>query len=171
VEITRDLAVKFNRTFGECFKLPEPSILPEVATIPGLDGQKMSKSYGNTIDLFMEEKALRKKIMGIVTDSTPVEAPKDPTNSSIIALYKLFAPAAEVQKMEEEFRAGGFGYGYFKQRLFETVWEFFAPMRSRRTELLADPDYIDKILSTGAEKAGVIAKATASRVRTAVGLR
>jgi tryptophanyl-tRNA synthetase len=170
VEITRDLAVKFNRTFGECFKLPEPSILPEAATIPGLDGQKMSKSYGNTIELFMEEKALKKKIMSIVTDSTPVESPKDPANSSIIGLYKLFASPAEVKRMEDDFQAGGFGYGDFKKRLFEQIWEYFGPMRERRNELLAHPEYIDKILKDGADKAVVIAEKTLSRVREAVGL-
>src|SRR5439155_26915447 len=109
-EVTRDLAVKMNQTFGEIFKIPEASILPTVETIPGLDGQKMSKSYDNTIELFLDEKTLRKEIMGIVTDSTPVEAPKDPADSAIVSLYKLFAAPNEVEKMEAEFHAGGVGY-------------------------------------------------------------
>ena len=101
----------------------------------------MSKSYDNTIELFLEEKALRKKIMGIVTDSTPVESPKDPTNSAIVALYRLFAPAAEVEKMEADFRAGGTGYGDFKKRLFGAIWDFFAPQRARRAELEAQSSF------------------------------
>jgi tryptophanyl-tRNA synthetase len=170
VEITRDLAVKFNRTFGETFVLPEPSILPEVETIPGLDGQKMSKSYNNTIELFPDEKTLRKKIMGIITDSTPVEAPKDPTNSAIVNLYRLFAIPDEVQRMEEEFRAGGIGYGDFKKRLFAKIWEYFEPMRNRRAEIEKDPGYIDRVLARGAERANDLANATLARARKAVGL-
>jgi len=170
VEITRDLATKINQLYGEVLKLPEASILPAMATIPGLDGQKMSKSYDNTIELFSEEKALRKKIMGIVTDSTPVEAPKDPQGSSIVDLYKLFAPAADVEKMEADFRAGGTGYGDFKKRLFSTIWEYFEPMRKRRTEIEADPKYIDDVLTRGAEAANKLANATMLRVRKAVGL-
>ena len=170
VEVTRDLAEKMNRTFGTVVKVPEASILPNVATVPGLDGQKMSKSYNNTIGLFEEEKALRKKIMGIVTDSTPVEAPKDPTNSSIVALYRLFASEADVALMEADFRAGGIGYGDFKKRLFAAVWEYFAPMRVRRAELEADPEYVNRVLREGAERAGSVARQTMQRVRTAMGL-
>jgi tryptophanyl-tRNA synthetase len=160
-----------NTIYGPIFKIPEPSILATVATIPGLDGQKMSKSYDNTIELFLEEKALRKKIMGIITDSTPVEAPKDPTNSSIVALYRFFAPEADVQKMEADFRAGGIGYGDFKKRLFEAIWEFFAPMRARRAELSADPAYVNSVLAAGAEKASSTANQVMERVRKAIGLR
>ena len=170
VEITRDLAAKMNQTYGDLFKIPETSILPALATIPGLDGQKMSKSYGNTIELFPEEKALRKKIMTIVTDSTPVEAPKDPANSSIVNLYKLFTTPAEVEKMEADFRAGGTGYGDFKKRLFETIWAYFEPMRKRRAEIASDPKYIDEVLAKGAQNANVIATATLDRVRRAAGL-
>ena len=171
VEVTRDLAEKMNRTFGQILRVPEASILPNVATVLGLDGQKMSKSYNNTIGLFEEEKALRKKIMGIITDSTPVEEPKDPTNSTIVALYRLFASDADVAQMEADFRAGGIGYGDFKKRLFAAVCEYFAPMRTRRAELDAAPDYIDKVLSEGAERAGAVAQKTMERVRNAVGLR
>jgi tryptophanyl-tRNA synthetase len=170
LEITRDIAIKFNELYGPVFKLPEPSIRDEVATIVGLDGQKMSKSYGNTIELFLEEKALRKKIMSIVTDSTTVEAPKDPANSTIVSLYRLFATPEEVVTMEEDFRAGGFGYGDFKKRLFEIIWERFAPMRKRREELLAHPDYIDEILAGGAARAREVAEKTISRVRNSVGI-
>ncbi len=170
LEITRDLAVKFNETYGEVFKLPEPDIRDEVATIIGLDGQKMSKSYGNTIGLFLPEKELRKKVMSIVTDSIPVEAPKDPTNSAIVSLYKLFATPDAVAGMESDFRAGGIGYGEFKKRLFEAIWETFAPMRERRAELEAKPGYVDQVLADGAAKAHAVAGNTMSRVRKAVGI-
>ena len=170
LEITRDIAIKFNERYGPVFKLPEPSIRDEVATIVGVDGQKMSKSYGNTIELFLEERALRKKIMSIVTDSTPVEAPKDPANSTIVSLYRLFATPEEVAAMEEDFRAGGFGYGDFKKRLFEIVWERFAPMRRRRDELLSNPNHVDEILAAGAARARKVAEQTISRVRNAVGI-
>jgi tryptophanyl-tRNA synthetase len=170
VEVTRDIAVKMNETYGQIFKLPQPSILPSVETIPGLDGQKMSKSYDNTIELFLPEKELRKKIMGIVTDSTPVEAPKNPEGSSIVELFRLFAGADEVAKMEGDFRAGGIGYGDFKKRLFATIWEYFAPMRKRREELLSDPALIDAILARGAARANELARQTLKRVRLAVGL-
>jgi tryptophanyl-tRNA synthetase len=171
VEITRDIAVRMNNLYGPIFKIPEPSILPTMATIPGLDGQKMSKSYDNTIELFLEEKALKKKIMGIVTDSTPVEAPKDPAASSIVALYRFFVPEADVEKMEADFRMGGVGYGDFKKRLFGAIWEYFSPMRARRAELAANPGYVDGVLKAGAEKASSTANQVMERVRKAVGLR
>jgi tryptophanyl-tRNA synthetase len=170
LEITRDIAIKFNELYGGVFKLPEPSIREEVATILGLDGQKMSKSYGNTIELFLPEKALRKKIMSIVTDSTPVEAPKDPANSPIVSLYRLFAGSDLVASMEEDFRAGGVGYGEFKKRLFEAIWESFAPMRQRRAELEADTGYVDQILADGASRAREVAQRTMTKVRQAVGV-
>lgn len=171
VEVTRDLANKMNSLYGKLFVVPEASVRAEVQTIPGLDGQKMSKSYNNTIELFAEEKALRKKVMSMVTDSTPVEAPKDPTNSSIVGLYKLFASEADVLQMEEDFRKGGTGYGDFKKRLFGAIWENFAPFRARRAELEADPIYIDRVLEQGAERAKAVADRTIQRVREAVGLR
>jgi tryptophanyl-tRNA synthetase len=170
LEITRDIAIKFNEVYGAVFKLPEPSIREEVATILGLDGQKMSKSYGNTIELFLPEKMLRKKIMSIVTDSTPVEEPKDPTGSAIISLYKLFATANGVASMEHDFRAGGIGYGEFKKRLFEVIWESFSPMRQRRAELEADTGYVDHVLTEGASRAQEVAQRTMARVRRAVGI-
>ena len=172
LEIARDLAVKMNEAYGEgVARLPEPEISEELAVIPGLDGQKMSKSYGNTLEIFMEEKALRKRVMGIVTDSTPLEDPKDPAGSTLIALYKLFAPPAEVQRMTEEHLAGGVGYGDFKKRLFAAIWDFFAPMRERREALLRDPGQVDEILAAGAARARETAEVTLDRVRRAVGLR
>lgn len=170
VEVTRDLAEKANRTFGPIFTVPEASIVEQTATVLGLDGQKMSKSYDNTIALFEEEKALRKKVMGIVTDSAPVDAPKDPANSTIVALYRLFASAEEVAMMEDQFRSGGVGYGEFKKRLFERIWETFAPFRARRAELAADPVKLDAILREGAQKARAVALPVLSRVRAAMGL-
>lgn len=171
LEVTRDIAIKINEAYGEVFKLPEPQISDDIAIIPGVDGQKMSKSYGNTIDIFMEEKALRKRIMGIVTDSTPLEDPKDPEGSTILALYRLVANEERVAAMEEEFRAGGVGYGHFKQRLFEAIWSYFAPIRTRKQELLNDPGYVDQVLREGAERAEAIAAGTLQRVHEAVGLR
>ena len=172
LEISRDIAVKMNEAYGEgLLKLPESEISEDVAVIPGLDGQKMSKSYGNTLEMFAPEKALRKRVMGIVTDSTPLEDPKDPDGSTIVALYRLFATPDEVRAMEEEFRAGGVGYGHFKQRLFEAIHDHFAPMRERREEILRDPGYVDEVLRRGAERARELAAGTMERVRKAVGLR
>lgn len=171
LEIARDIAAKMNEAYGNVLTLPEPEISEDVGTIPGTDGQKMSKSYKNTIDLFTTEKAFRKQVMGIVTDSTPLEAPKDPTGSTIVQLYRLFAPPNEVAAMEEAFRAGGSGYGHFKQQLFEKAWEYLAPMRDRREELTRDPGYVEEVLQDGARRAREVAGATLSRVRTAVGLR
>jgi len=171
VEITRDLAHKLNALYGEILVIPEASIQPHVATVPGLDGQKMSKSYGNTIELFMPEKTLRKAIMGMVTDSTPVEAPKDAANSPILALYSLFATANDAETMAAEFRSGGIGYGEFKERLFRAIRDYFAPMHARREELASDPDRIDRILADGAVRARSVAGKTMARVRAAVGLR
>ena len=171
VEMTRDLALKFNRTFGETFTIPEPSILPGLDTVRGLDGQKMSKSYNNTIELFAEEKALRKKVMSIVTDSTPVEAPKDPAASAIVDLFRLFASEDDVKEMERRFRAGGTGYGDFKKELFEAIWRYFEPMRRRRQELESDPEYVDRVLAAGAERANALACETVRNVRQAIGLQ
>jgi tryptophanyl-tRNA synthetase len=171
LEMARDIAVKFNEAYAPVLKLPEPEISEEVAVIPGTDGAKMSKSYGNTVEMFAEEKALRKRIMGIVTDSTPLEAPKDPAGSTVVALYKLFAGKDEVRRMEDEHRAGGVGYGEFKKRLFAAMWEYFAPLRARREEILARPDYLEDVLRDGAARAREIAQGTMDRVRTAVGLR
>ncbi len=170
LEITRDLAVKMNETYGDVFKLPEPRINPATEVVPGLDGQKMSKSYGNTIEIFGEEKETRKRVMSIVTDSTPVEAPKDPKASSIYHLYSLFVSEAEAAAMGEAFRRGGTGYGEFKKQLFEKLWEYFSPMRKRRDEIMADKSYIDNVLARGAVRANEVAGQVMKRVRDAVGL-
>ena len=171
VEVTRDIAAKMNSTYGSVLKIPAPRIKEETAVVPGLDGQKMSKSYDNILGLFEEEKPFRKKIMGILTDSTPVESPKDPDTSLIVTLYKLVASPDQIATMEEDFRRGGTGYGDFKKRLFEGVWEFFAPMRAKRAELVQNLDYVHGVLRKGAEKARGIAQQTMERVRTATGLR
>jgi tryptophanyl-tRNA synthetase len=171
VEVTRDLAIKMNETFGEILKLPEPRIHAQTATVPGLDGQKMSKSYGNTIDIFAEENEMRKRVMSIVTDSTPVEAPKNPDASPICQLFSLVASPEETAALRAAFAKGGSGYGDFKKQLFVRLWEFFAPMRQRRNEILAQPDYIDAVLAQGAARANAIADGVMARVRTAVGLR
>ena len=171
VEITRDLAIKMNETFGQVFKLPEPRIHAATETVPGVDGQKMSKSYGNTIDIFGEEKETRKRIMSMVTDSTPVEAPKDAGKSSIFQLYSLFASEPEQAEMRERFQKGGTGYGDFKKQLFEKLWTYFAPMRQRRDEILTDKSYVDHVLARGAERANEAADKVMARVRSAVGLR
>jgi tryptophanyl-tRNA synthetase len=175
IEIARDLATRINETFGsqsakEILRLPEARIQARTEVVPGIDGQKMSKSYGNTIDIFGDEKETRKRVMSIVTDSTPLESPKDPDNSTIVQLYSLVASATEVEKMREQFRAGATGYGDFKKQLFEKLWEFFAPMRKRRHEILADKSYIDDVLSRGARRARELAEPINARVRRAVGL-
>jgi tryptophanyl-tRNA synthetase len=171
IEMTRDLAVKMNETYGQIFKLPEPRIQPETETVPGLDGQKMSKSYGNNIDIFGEQKEMRKRVMSIVTDSLAVDAPKDPATSTIFKLYSLVASNDEITDMRERFVKGGTGYGDFKKQLFEKLWEYFAPMRKRREEILKDKSYIDDVLTRGACRANDIANQVMDRVRKAVGLR
>jgi len=170
VEVTRDIAVKFNAAYGEVFTLPEPEIAESVAVIPGIDGQKMSKSYGNTVEIFGEEKAVRKRIMSIVTDPAPVEAPKDPDKSVIYSIYKLFADEGRALSMAERFRAGGYGYGEAKKELFEAVWGYFEPQRRRRKELADNLDYVNEVRKTGADKAREVAAATLKRVREAVGV-
>ena len=176
IEITRDLAVKINETYGSepdraIFKLPESRIQAATEVVPGIDGQKMSKSYGNNIDIFGDEKEARKRVMSIVTDSTPVEAPKDSARSTIVQLYSLFASKGEIAEMRERFQKGGTGYGDFKKELFEKLWEYFSPMRKRREEILADKSYIDNVLARGAKRANEIADQVMQRVRAAVGLR
>ena len=170
LEMARDMAQKFNEMFGDVLRLPEPHIQPATETVPGLDGQKMSKSYGNTIDIFGDEKEMRKRVMSIVTDSSPVEAAKEPASSTIFHLYSLFAREEEIAAMRETFQRGGTGYGDFKKQLFAKLWEFFEPMRKRREEILANPDYIDAVLARGAERANLVADKVMARVRAAVGL-
>jgi tryptophanyl-tRNA synthetase len=171
LEMARDIAAKFNTRYGgEFLKLPEPMIRESTAVVPGLDGQKMSKSYGNTLPLFEAEKSLRKKIMGITTDSTGVDDAKDPTNSLIVQLYRLVAGEAEAAAMEASYRAGGHGYGHYKQQLFEAIWETFRPARERRAQLAVDAAYVDEVLEAGANRARAIAQSVLGRVRAACGL-
>jgi len=169
VEVTRDIALRFNSVYGEVFTIPAPQTQDEIAVIPGIDGQKMSKSYGNTIEVFGEEKVIKKKIMSIVTDPTPVEAPKDPDKSSIYALYSLFAEPAKVAEMAARFRAGGYGYGDAKKELFAVLWEYFRPYREKRAELAKNPAIADDIRKKGAAKARAIALETLEKVRKLVG--
>ncbi len=170
LEITRDIASHFNNIFGEVLTIPEPLIAEEIAVIPGTDGQKMSKSYGNTIGMFEEEKALKKKIMRIVTDSTPMEEPKDPDTCTVFALYKLFADKEKVENMRDRYTSGGLGYGDAKKELFALIYEYFAPYRQKRDELAADPGEVQNILRKGAEKTRLVAQASLQEIKKTVGL-
>ena len=171
LEITRDLAIRFNERYGEIFTVPEGHIAENVAVIPGLDGQKMSKSYNNTIPLFGAPKAIRKLIMSIVTDSKGLEDVKDPDSCNVAKLYKLLATDEQYADLCSKYRAGNFGYGHAKQALFEAVEAYFGPMRAKREEFAKDPGEVWNILNKGAEKARATAAETMDKVRKAVGLR
>jgi tryptophanyl-tRNA synthetase len=171
LEITRDLAIRFNNIYGDIFTIPEESIRKSVAVVPGIDGQKMSKSYDNTIPLFDGKKATRKRIMSIVTDSKGLEDPKDPDTCNVVALFKLFADEKQFKAMRDNYRAGNYGYGHAKQELFEAMWEYFEPMRQRREELAQNLDYVWDILKKGGQTAVAEAEKTMVKVRKAVGLR
>ena len=172
VEMTRDMAIKFNLTYGETFVIPESVIRDESAVVPGLDGQKMSKSYGNTLELFGDEKTTRKKIMGIPMDSrTPAEPKPDADQNIAIRLLKVVAEPSYAQEMEDRLRVGGLGYGDLKKALFEQVWAHFAAARARRAELAADPGYVDQVLREGSGRAREIAGPVLDRARKACGLR
>lgn len=171
VEMTRDIAIKFNQTYGETFVVPEEEIREGVATVPGLDGQKMSKSYGNVLEIFGDEKVMRKKIMSIVMDSrTPQEPKPDADKNIAIQLLKLVAPATEATDLENRLREGGLGYGDLKKALFAHYWEFFAEFRAKRAELAADVGYVDGVLARGAERARAVAADVLQRARRASGL-
>jgi tryptophanyl-tRNA synthetase len=171
VEMTRDIAIKFNEAYGQTFVIPEPQIRGEVAVVPGTDGQKMSKSYGNTIEIFGEEKAVRKKIMGIVMDSrSPAEPKPDAEKNLALQLLKLVAPAEVGKDFETRLRAGGLGYGDLKKALFENYWNHFSEARRKRAELAANLDYINKVLSRGAVKARILAQTVLKRARKNCGL-
>jgi tryptophanyl-tRNA synthetase len=171
VEMTRDIAVKFNETYGPTFVIPEPQIRDEVAVVPGTDGQKMSKSYGNTIEIFGDEKAIRKKIMGITMDSrTPAEPKPDADKNLAVQLLKLVAPADTAKDIENRLRAGGLGYGDLKKSLFEHYWNYFAEARKQRAELAANLDHVNKVLSDGAAKANILARQVLDRAKKASGL-
>jgi len=171
VEVARDIAIRFNNTYGETFVIPEPEINETTAIVPGLDGQKMSKSYDNTIPIFLDEKALRKRVMAIQTDATPVEAPKDPTTCNLFALLKLFASEEKMREVHDLYVNGGAAYGYLKQDLFELINEYFAGARARKKELLDNPEYLRQILAKGAEKARAKATVTLDLARDRMGLK
>ena len=171
LEMTRDIAIKFNEQYGQTFVIPEPQIRAEVAVVPGTDGQKMSKSYGNTIEIFGDEKVIRKKIMGITMDSrTPAEPKPDADKNLAIQLLRLFAPADAAQDYENRLRAGGLGYGDLKKALFENYWNYFAAARAKRAELAANLDFVNKVLADGAARASVVAEKVLQRARKASGL-
>jgi tryptophanyl-tRNA synthetase len=171
VEVTRDIAIKFNEQYGQTFVVPEPQIRDEVAVVPGIDGQKMSKSYGNAIDIFGDEKVIRKKIMGIVMDSrTPQEPKPDADKNIAIQLLKLVAPSDAAKDYEERLRAGGLGYGDLKKALFEHYWNYFARARARRAELAANLDQVEKLLAESAVKARAKAREVLDRAKLACGL-
>ncbi len=170
IEITRDIAMRFNNTYGEVFTIPSEHIIESVAVVPGTDGRKMSKSYGNTIEIFEPEETVRNKVMKIVTDSTPVEAPKDPQNCNVFALLRLFAAPEELAQWEHRYRAGGVGYGEAKKRLAELMVEYFKPYRQKRCELENNLDLVDAMLRKGAEQARAVAAPTVLEARKAVGL-
>lgn len=171
VEMTRDIAIKFNEAYGQTFVIPEPQIRGETAKVPGLDGEKMSKSYGNTLEIFGEEKALRKKVMGIKMDSRTPEEPKpDAEKNLAIELLKLIADADVAKEFEHRLRAGGLGYGDLKKALFEHYWNYFTEARKKRAELAADLYYVNGILADGAKKARTLAQTVLKRARKNCGL-
>ncbi len=171
VEVTRDIAIKFNEQYGPTFVIPEPQIREEVAVVPGTDGQKMSKSYGNTIEIFGDEKATRKKIMSIVMDSRSPDEPKPDADQNLaIQLLKLVAAPEVSREFEDRLRRGGLGYGDLKKNLFEQYWNYFAPMRQRRAELAANLDYVREVLRDGANRAKAVARPVLHRARVASGL-
>jgi len=169
IEITRDIAGYFNNTYGEIFVLPKEHIIKSVAIVPGVDGKKMSKSYNNTIEIFGPEKSVKKAIMRIVTDSTPVEEPKDPASCNVFALLKLVASEDELKEWESKYRNGGMGYGEAKKRLAELIIEYFKPYREKRAKLEKDTKYVKEVLADGARRAKAAAGKTLMRVRDAVG--
>ena len=170
VEVTRDLAAKFNNIFGEVFRLPNPLINNRVSSIPGIDGQKKSKSYNNVIVIFESDEILDKKVKKIITDSKNIEDKKDPDSCNIFSLYKLFSNADEQRELANNYYAGGMGYGYAKDILLKKINQYFEPMREKRLELESDYDYVEDILKDGAQKASLIASDVLKNVKAAVGL-
>jgi tryptophanyl-tRNA synthetase len=171
VEVTRDIAIKFNEAYGQTFVIPEPQIRDEVAVVPGTDGQKMSKSHGNTIEIFGDEKTVRKKIMGIPMDSrTPAEPKPDAEKNLAVQLLKIIGPSDFANAWEDRLRAGGLGYGDLKKALFQCYWEYFADARKKRAELAVNQDYVQQILADGASKARALARTVLKRARRNCGL-
>ncbi len=170
LEMTRDMAQRFNNAYGEIFPLPKDYILESVAVVPGVDGRKMSKSYGNTIEIFEPENSVKKKVMSVVTDSTPMESPKDPDKCNVFAMLKLFAGPEELVEWDQKYRQGGMGYGHAKKRLVEMIHDYFRPYREKRKDLENNLDEVEKILQDGAQRARAIGRKTIDEVRKAVGL-
>ena len=170
IEVTRDIAEYFNNSYGEFFTLPEPFIPESVATVPGRDGRKMSKSYNNAIEMFAPEKEVRQQIFSIVTDSASVEDPKDPDNSILYSVLKLFCDPAAQAEWADRFRSGGLGYGEVKKEIFSLFMDTFGPMRRRRQELEKKPEYLDEILKKGVEQARKIALPLVKEARDRVGI-
>ena len=171
IEVTRDIAIRFNNAYGQILTIPKEHIIESVAVVPGINGQKMSKTYNNTIEIFEPEKSVKKKIMKIVTDSTPLEEPKDPEKCNVFALLKLVASPDELAEWENRYRSGGMGYSEAKKRLAELLIDYFKPFRQKRTELENNIDYVKEVLSNGAERAKAVARETLEKARQAVGLR
>jgi len=171
IEVTRDIATRFNNAYGELLTIPEPRIIESVAVVPGVDGRKMSKSYDNTLEIFAPPKQAKKKIMRIITDSTPVEDPKDPSTCNVFALLKLVADPAELTEWESRYRDGGMGYGDAKKRLAELMLDYFEPYRQKREDLNKNLDYVHEVLAKGADRAKAVARETLNKARVAVGLR
>lgn len=169
LEMCRDMATSFNRTFGETFVVPEARIEEQVMTIPGTDGQKMSKSYGNIIDVFLPEKDLRKQVMAIVTDSTPIEAPKDPDRDNVFSIYRLLGSADQTADLRNKYLAGNFGYGTAKQALFELIMEKYSRERNEFLRLMSDPAHLESQLKLGEEKARKVSSIVLARVRNKLG--
>lgn len=170
VEVTRDIGQRFNHVFGETFVLPRPQIADDTGGVPGLDGQKMSKSYDNTIDIFLDEKPLRKKVMRVVTDSTPVDESKNPDTCNLFALYGLFADESEMADLRQRYLTPGLRYGDVKQELFERIRDHFAPFKAERDRLIKDPGHIHRVLDQGADNARAVCGPIMDRVREKVGL-
>jgi tryptophanyl-tRNA synthetase len=170
VEVTRDIAERFNHIYGETFPLPEPDIDETVQTVIGIDGEKMSKSYGNTIPLFADDKTLKKAVMSIVTDSTPVEDPKDPEKDNVFKIYSYFGSKQEIENLRDKYTAGGFGYGDAKKLLLAKLQEILSPYREKRVELESKLDYVEEVLKTSAARAKIEARQTLNEVREKVGL-
>lgn len=171
IEIARDIAEKFNHVYGNVFALPEDHIPEEAGYIIGTDGEnKMSKSYGNVIEFFADEKTLKKQVMGIVTDSTPMEDPKDPDTCAVFKIYSYLASADEQNELADKYRKGGFGYGDAKKTLLAKILEYFGPYREKRIELTQNLEYVEKVLQEGAEKARKVAQKTMAEVREKTGL-
>jgi len=169
LEMTRDVASRFHAQMGETFVLPEAKVQEDTMYVPGTDGEKMSKSKGNLISLFLTDKQLRKQIMGIVTDSTPMEAPKDPENDNVFALYKILGSKDQVNQMRNRYLKGNYGYGHAKQALFDLILEKFGPAREKFNYYMEHPNEVDDALALGATKAKIVAEEVLARVRTSVG--